>query len=178
MDGDRLAGVGLDDLRLAAALGHAMLDADLDLCGHGRRWLVSYGRPDATLDPCAFRTLVLTALRGCAVPFLDVEQIAFVGGLREIGGGVFEHHGLDGPERLIATWLPPASVEALLRDAPPEAGDDVEVRVTGDPELGVTVVTLAAAAAQPLRLDALAHWVAGVCLVEELVGVIARHAAR
>jgi hypothetical protein len=173
-----LATVGFDDLRLAAALGHAMLDADLELCGHGRRWLVSYGRPDATLDPCAFRTLVLTAARGCAAPFLDVEQIAFVGGLREIGGGVFEHHGLDGPERLVATRLAAASVEALLRDAPPEVSDDVGVKVVGDPELGVTVVTLAAAAALPLRLDAFAYWVAGVCLVEELVGVVARHAAR
>src|SRR5262245_52840651 len=162
MEGDRPVTVRLDDLRLAAALAHAMLDADLELCGHGRRWLVSYGRPDATLDPCAFRTLVLTALRGCAAPFLDVEQIAFVGGLREIGGGVFEHHGLDGPERLVATWLPAATVEALLVDAPPEAGDDVEVRVVGDLELGVTVVTLAAAAALPLRLDALAYRVAGV----------------
>jgi hypothetical protein len=173
----RPATVRLDDLRLAAALAHATLDADVELCGPGRHWLVSYGRPDATLDPCGFRTLVLAALRSCAVPFLTVEHVAFVGGLREIGGGVYEHHGLHGPERLVATRLPAPAVEALLADEPPDAGAEVEARIAGDTDLGVTVVTLTTGD-RPLRLDALAYWVAGVCMVEELMGVVAQHAAR
>ena len=42
---------GLEQLRLAAALAHAVPDGDVLLSGQGRRWLVSYQRPGATIDP-------------------------------------------------------------------------------------------------------------------------------
>ena len=59
------------------------------LSGRGRRWLVSYQRPGATIDPCGFRALVCSAMRGCRVPMLPVDTVDFVGRLQEIGGGVY-----------------------------------------------------------------------------------------
>ena len=146
--------VGLDRLRLAAALAHSTVDADVELAGPGRRWMVSYGRADAMVDPSAFRELVLAAVRGCPVPVLPAEDIRFVGGLREIGAGVCERLGEHGPERRFATFLSKARVHALLAGCSPDL-ESTTVRLQTDAALGVTVVTIAIApAACELHLDA------------------------
>lgn len=157
-----------DQLRMAAALAHSAPDADVVLTGPARRWLVSYRRSDATVDPCAFRQLVLAAWRGCRVGLLPVERVAFVGALRDIGGGVFERHGPRGPERRVATFLCPARVDALLAELP-DVGDALTAHVRGDDELGVTVVTLGwALGGRSHGLDVAAHRLTTACLVAEL----------
>ena len=165
--------ITLDQLRLAAALSHSAPDGDLELRGAGRRWLVSFRRPRATIDPCGFRQLVLATVRGCRVGLLPVEQVRFVGGLRDIGGGVYESSGPDGPRRRIATFLGAGAIEGTLREAPDDDGSIV-AQVGGDRELGVSVVTLSTARpGVDLLLDAVAQSVAAACMVEEVISPVA-----
>ena len=169
--------VELDDLRLAAALAHATADADLELVGPGRRCLVSYGRLDATIDPCGFRQLVLTTMQGGRVGLLPAEDVRLVGALREIGGGIHERMGPAGSERRFASFLPAEQVEAVLLGLP-DADDEVMAEVAADLELGVVVVTLTAM--HPVfehRLDVIAHRVVATLLVEELLTAAERESA-
>ena len=162
--------VAIEQLRLAAALAHRSPEADLELWSTDRRWVVSRGRLDAAVGPCSFRKIVLAAMRGNGEPLTHIERAQFVGGLREIGGGVYQRLGPRGSERCLATFLSAETVDALLRDGAAGWGDDVAASVHHDIELGVTVVTIVMASAQSdLRLDAVAHWVAATCLVEELI---------
>ena len=174
--------VELDDLRLAAALAHSAPDADLELTGSGRRWLVSYGRIDATVDPCGFRQLVLTTMHGGRVGLLPASDgVSFTGALRDIGGGLYERTGPDGTERRIGTFLAAEHVEALLAALPDRAGEivtDVTAHLAADVELGVVVVTLSAEhPALDHRLDVIAHRVAALLLVEELLIAAERESA-
>lgn len=163
--------VEIDHLRFAAALAHSCVDGELELVGAGRRWIVSFHRRCATVDPCGFRQLVLATARGCRVGLLPIDHLRFVGGLTDIGGGVYESCGDRGPQRRIATVLPPGQVEAILRDAPQEGA--LEAHVSGDLELGVTVLTLSAShPAVGLRIATVAQALAASCMVEELIAPI------
>ncbi|MGH9270212.1 MAG: hypothetical protein ACRDZ2_02965 [Ilumatobacteraceae bacterium] len=165
--------VTLDQLRVAAALAHGALDGDLELSGAGRRWLVSFRRSHATIDPCGFRQLVLATVRGCRVGLLPVERVRFIGGLRDIGGGVYESSGPAGAQRRIATFLGAGAVEATLRQSP-DSGGSIVAHVGGDRELGVSVLTLSAARpGVDLLLDAVAQSFAAACMVEELIAPFA-----
>jgi hypothetical protein len=162
----------LEPLRLAAALAHSSVDADVEVVSSRGRWLVSYRHPGAAIDPCALRQLVLAARRGCRSPLMPVASIAFVGALREIGGGVYERCGPNGPERRLATVLPGGAVRTLLEAVPDAA--DLTAHVSTDDELGVTVVTLGAAhPGRGPRLDLAAYQIASACLVEELLATSA-----
>ena len=84
-----------------------------------RRWLVSYRRTDATIDPCGFRQLVLAARAGRPTPLPPFEVVTFVGAMREIGGGITQRQSATGGlERHVATLLPAARVVAVLADLP------------------------------------------------------------
>lgn len=162
--------VQLRQLALAAALAHCAPDADMALHGPGRRWLVGFRRPGATIDPCGFRQLVLAAMRGCRVGLLPIERVDFVGGLRDIGGGIYQRQGDLGTERRIATPLPAEHVEAILAADLTDVGDTMTAHVQGDDELGATVVTIATAS--PVfdhHVDVVALRVAAACFVEELI---------
>ena len=168
--------VGLEQLRLAAALAHAVPDGDVLLSGQGRRWLVSYQRPGATIDPCGFRALVCSAMRGCRVPILPVDAVDFVGRLQEIGGGVYERGGAEGQEWWVATFALPPVVEVVLADLADE-GYGLSAHVIGDLDLGTSVVSISGAhPVLDLRASAMAHRVAAACMVEELLGAGDRQA--
>ena len=53
--------------------------------------------------------------------------------MRDIGGGVFESCGPDGPRRHIPTTLPADVLATLLGDVPDDGGA-LRVHVAGDPE--------------------------------------------
>lgn len=161
----------LHQIRLVAALAHSAPDADVELTGIGRRWLVGFGRPGATIDPCGFRHLVIAAMRGCPVGVLPVQRVEFVGAMREIGAGVFQRRGDHGTERRWATFLDAPRVESIVAaDDDAEAADALTARVSADEELGVTVVTIATThPAFEHRLDVAALRLATTCLVEELI---------
>jgi hypothetical protein len=169
--------VAIEQLRLAAALVHRSSGADLELWSEDRRFVVSRGRLDATLGPCSFRKIVLAAMRGNGEPLMHIERAQFVGGLREIGGGVYQRLGPSGSERRVAAFLSAAAVEALLSDGATEHDHDVAASVHHDHDLGVTVITITMSRApSDLRLDAVAHRVAATCLVEELIAFADRDA--
>ena len=166
----------LDQLRLAAALSHGAPDGDLELSGVGRRWLVSFRRPARDHRPVWLPAARAGHRRGCRVGLLPVEHVRFVGGVRDIGGGVYESSGPDGPQRRIATFLGAGVVEGTLREAPDDGGAIV-AQVGGDRELGVSVVTLSTARpGVDLLLDAVAQSVAAACMVEELIAPSRRRA--
>ena len=168
-DAPDAAPIGVEQLRLAAALAHSAPDVDVELVGAGRRWIVSYRRPCATVDPCGFRQLVLATARGCRVGLLPVTTVRFTFGLLDIGGGVYDASGLEGPMRRIATLLPGSAVEALLRDIP-DGGAAVEAHLCPDEELGTTVVTLSAPhATRGVGLDSVAQAVSASCMAMEVM---------
>jgi hypothetical protein len=162
--------IGIDRLRLLAALTHGTKDADVELGGGDRRWLISYGRPDATIDPCGFRQLVLAAKEGRRTLLPRVEVVTFVGALREIGGGVAQRRGPDGHEHHIATLLPATGVTAILAELP-EPAVDIRAAVRSDAELGASVVVLTSPVMDH-RVDVLASQVAARCMVEELLDTL------
>ena len=163
------ASVGVEQLRLAAALAHAAPDVDLELVGAGRRWIVSYRRPCATIDPCGFWQLVLATIRGCRVGLLPVTAVRFTFGLLDIGGGVYDASSAVVSARRIATLLPASDVEALLREIP-DGGAAVEAKICGDEELGTTVVTISARhASLGVGLDAIAEDVSASFMAMEVI---------
>jgi hypothetical protein len=162
--------VVLEQLRLAAALVHRAPGAELEIRADDRRWIVSRSHPDATFDPCNFRKVVLAAMRANGEPLARVDAVQFVGGLLDIGGGIYQRQGPHGSERRIATLLSVPQLDALLDRVGTEFGDDVVALVQRDPDLAVSVVVVRfAPPASPLRLDAAAHAIAAACLVEELI---------
>jgi hypothetical protein len=170
--------VDLDLLRLVSALAHSAPDADVELGGPGRRWVVSYRRPSAVIDPCGFRQLVLASMRGCQVGLLPAERVEFVGGMQDIGGGVFHRRADGGTERWVATYLCAGHVESILTAAHCDAGDGATAHVRGDDELGVTVVTIATADPRiDHRLDVIALSLASAFMVEELIQASDREAS-
>lgn len=163
------APIGVEQLRLAAALAHAAPDVDVELLGAGRRWIVSYRRPCATVDPCGFRQLVLATARGCRVGLQPVTSLRFTFGILDIGGGVYDASDAAVSARRIATLLPAGSVEALLHEVP-DGGPAVEAQVCGDEELGTTVVTISAPhGAVGVGLDAIAEAVSASCMALEVI---------
>jgi len=166
----------LAQLRLVGALAHSTADADVELHDPGRAWLVSHRRRDAALDPCGLRQVVLAAMRGSPRPVVPLGSVAFVGALRDIGGGVYERHGAGGPERRIATFLPVGPVEELVGGitAPP----GLTASVHADDDLGVAVITVVSP--HPVgagALDAVAVRVAARCMVGELIALQAWEAS-
>lgn len=150
----------------------------------GRRSRAVVGRPlfrgeqrpaRRALGPCSFRKVVLAALRGNGEPLMHIERAQFVGGLREIGGGIYQRLGPRGSERRLATFLTPATVEVLLRDC--------ATTTTTLPRRCITITSSVSPwsptmtrAPSDLRLDAVAHRVAATCLVEELIAFADRDA--
>jgi hypothetical protein len=144
----------LEQLRLAVGLVHAVPGAVLDLMtGHGP--IVTVGRhPSADLDPCAMRRVLLAG--GCPSrpqPVRWIRSAAVRGSLTDEGGGV--HRGTDG-RCWVGSLLGPGRVaelvDALDVETPDPVGSDpdgvgtdgIEVRITPDRELAVTLVAVGA----------------------------------
>ncbi|MDY7102442.1 MAG: hypothetical protein S0880_14765 [Actinomycetota bacterium] len=160
---------GPTELRIAAALVHAVPGACLLVVRHdGQVVRVSAGT-GADLDPCAFRSAVASAEAATADPAAEIAGLDFVGEVVDQGGGVYRSRAVAG-ERWFATLLCPERTRAELTDDPPGApADVVGAWLVGDRALAVTVVRISATAqvADPV-LDEVARWAAARCLVSEL----------
>lgn len=159
----------------AVALAHNVAGVELTLVTRRRALLV--GR-DASCDltPCELRQVaVMSALAGSAVP--PGVRAALVGGsLRDLGGGLFARHGLDGPsERWFTTEMCAEDLFAIAERCELDGVDEVACRVGSDLRLGVTTVCMHATgrpnatARSEHHLDAVARWLLDQCVVEELL---------
>lgn len=164
----------LEQVRLGAALVHAIPGAllSVETCWRDR---VTVGRHvSCDVDPCRFRNLV-AASRCPGRPDLarHVNRVELAGSVHDLGGGVLRtctRHGVE--QRWIATLLPPDVVVDWLVDQP--CGDAIEASVKPDADLGVTMVV--ASTADPLAtgmLEELGLSLAARVAVDELIGGLA-----
>ena len=138
----------------------------------GDRLVVAHHRNDATLDPCQLRTALGAPWQPGVPHFADVvNSIELVGGLLDIGGGLYQRtHPTGADERWFATPLDPDRIVAIVATCPLHLPDgSVGVRVCADSMLGVCAVCVAAGPGFGYRLDEAAHWLHAACLVDELI---------
>jgi hypothetical protein len=161
----------LEQVRLAAALVHAIPGAllSVETCWRER---VTVGRHvSCDLDPCRFRSLV-AASRCPGRPDLarHVDRVELAGSVRHLGGGVLRTcTGRGVEQRWVATLLAPDVVVDWLTDQ--SCGDAIEASVRPDAGLGVTLVV--ASTADPLAtgmLEELGLSLAARVAVDELIG--------
>lgn len=164
---------------MAVALAHSVPGARLHITlRDGTSVLVAAGCLGA-LTPCQFRSAVLEPARGSTL--LDaVAGVEVVGGLVDLGGGLYARGDLGGSERWFVTTLTPAAVGEALSDSPEGVPDDAfETLLRPDTELGAGAVGLRALhPAYAGRLDEVAHWALTRCLVAELIAGAAAVADR
>jgi hypothetical protein len=141
----------------------------------GRRLVVGHQLRDAATTPCELRAGLLQP-RVAGVPHVAdvIGSIELVGGLVDLGAGVHQRTSVDGgDERWFATTLPAPAIAAIAATCPPDVDHaDVELRVCADPDLGACAVRLSAPRTAGWRLDEVACWLHGRCLVEELLDVV------
>lgn len=135
---------GLTELRIAAALVHAVPGACLLVVRHDGG-LVRVSRDEhADLDPCAFRSMVAAAGPDRADPSEDVADLDLVGDVVDQGGGIYRSRS-HGGERWFATLLCPERTRAELSEDPPGVSADVAgAWLVADRALAVTVVRISA----------------------------------
>lgn len=167
-----VATIRLDDLRLAAALAHTVRGVTLEFSTDiGRDLVVAYHRLDAALDPCRLRHLVAATRRGEPAPLLErLTGVRVAHGAEDLGGGIFRSCHGEVEQRWIPTLVPHETVLEVLAACPIDPpGDALQVRVAVDTELAATTLCLTAAhRLWEWRLDELAVWAHGACLVAEL----------
>jgi len=190
------AAEALRQVRIAAAIAHALTGCRIELRGSGGR-RVEVGFEGSTLSPCALRqALVLAGESGDALARLvglppgPVEVCVRTGNSRgrHAGLGVYGFENAFGWGFIFATTLPPREVASVLDEALAELAEDPSpladqpLHLVDDPAIGVTVVFGAYPdLPQPQVADAaeaLALRVAEACLVAELIeestGALAR----
>ncbi len=166
-----------DQVRLAAAVAHAVIGSELRLrCTAGDVLVVSR-HPAADLSPGAFRQLV-AATTGAGAPIghgvsLRVDEMDVGGSIGRVGGGVLRSRTPSGHEvRWVASTLEWNSVRRLV-DAfgeEHEVTDALEATVAPDELLGVTLVRLTATTGPAaVEIDRVAAALSGSLLVEELL---------
>jgi len=184
----------LDQLRVAVALGHGAPGAELRLhLDTGETVTVGRG-PDAELEHCAMRRVVLAAVDRHPTGPPDVpgstpldrcaeRVVAFelTGSLQDLGGGVFCHVGATGEQRWLTTLLSPTHTASLLERLDGDTPSVFRARLCPDRDLGVTLVAIehddGGRFGDRGDLDAVAADVAAAIYVEELrLGLDAAHA--
>jgi hypothetical protein len=170
MHGDGAA----ESLRIAAALAHSIPGVTLELrCGNDDSLVVAYHRLDAHFDPCQFRRAVLAPSSvgiPCLVDALTGVELRF--GVDDLGAGLYGRTGDDGDERWFATTLGPDGVNEVFEHCDLDIAEQaMTARILPDSCLGVTVVCLTVnERSLAHRLDEVAAWSVGACLVAELTG--------
>lgn len=164
--------IGPARLRSAAALAHLVPGARLRLRGGEGAEIVVDRTPDADLDPCAFRQVVLHTCRAGSDRAHPVVDDVVVGGtLADVGGGlVVSRVRGEGSLHWLAVTAPAAALRAGLADCPFDGPDvEIEAVLRPDPELGVTVVRLTTSGSTEAAFgDRVARWVQGVGLAVEV----------
>lgn len=163
-----------EQLRLGVCLLHSLPGAVGVVCTRsGERHLVAHHRMDAALTPCQLRAgLLEPVVPGAPHLAAVVDTVECTGGAVDLGAGLFQRsHPAASDERWFATTLTADEVLGLVDQVPADLEHpDVSVRIAADVELGACTVCVSAAAGVGLRLDEIACWLHGQCLVAELIG--------
>ncbi len=160
-------------LRVAAALGHAIDGARLVATGATGERVVIGRQPDADLDPCAFRQVVIASACPQRVgPAERIVHVELTGAADDLGGGVVRTRDGSGHEqRWIASLLRPETVvEAIDRPVGVVGGGAATLTLAPDAALGVCLVVVSDTGhGADVALDEIAVRVAAACYREELV---------
>lgn len=160
------------NLLLAACLTHTLPNATLTLsCTGGQSLVVARSHPNAAMTPCELRQVVLDTSRVGRFDVLrQVTAWAIGGGVQHLGAGIYGPAHPAVVERSFATAIPATGVAALVERCPEDlVNDRTEVTIKADPELGACTVTVAPIDDSVTEVDRIALWLAGACMVEELL---------
>lgn len=162
-----------DRLRLSASLAHHVPSVKVALHRHRRAPLVVGFGPDADVDPCTIRQMLLarggpTQGTGTAL----ATKIEMWGCSTTAAGDVVRVRQDDQDQRWFATLLAPSLIHQLLQDleCEPQGGGVVSATLKPDPGLGVTSVCIAVV--HPMTeaaVDELAMAAYSTCVVHELI---------
>lgn len=164
----------MDAAKELVALAHVVDDAGIDVIMRDGRVLAfsrdaDLGRPTHT--PCALRVALLASLDAPGELLDDVADMRLTGSIRDAGGGLYHHAagGATGPWRFV-TSLAPTAIAELIDGCELDLPDDtMNARISGDPQLQVSVVSISANLATHVgQAQQVAQWCFAACLVEEL----------
>lgn len=166
----------LDAAKEVVALAHVVVDAGIDVVMRDGRVLAfsrdDHGRPTHT--PCALRVALLASLDAPGELLDDVTEMRVTGSLRDAGGGLYRRATDDGEQSwCFVTTLAPTAIADLIDHGDHgdlDLGDDsMNARISGDPQLQVSVVSISAnVATHEEQAQQVAQWCFASCLVEEL----------
>ncbi|MBI5087429.1 MAG: hypothetical protein HZB15_00765 [Actinobacteria bacterium] len=159
-------------LRIAAALAHCVPGVALELrCGNGDLLTVAYRRLDAQLDPCQLRRALVAPVAPGVPRLADaIVSAELRSGVDDLGAGVLRRVAGETEQRWFATTLGADAAAAVFDRCDLGLADGaMSARVLPDADLGVSVVCLTAThPSAARRLDEVAAWSVGACLVAEL----------
>jgi hypothetical protein len=160
-------------LLLATCLTHSLPTATMALrFADGGSLLISHRNPNASMTPCDFRQVVLdtSGVRSTFDVLRRVARWEIGGGVQHLGAGIYgAAHPADGT-RSFATAIPADGVLALTERCPDDvANDRVEVSIKPDQQLGACTVMVGSTGGEVGAADHVAFWLAGACMVEELI---------
>ncbi len=161
---------GHANVRLAVGLAHTVPGAELTVRRTDGGELVAANRPDADVDLCSLRRLVIGTV-GASTADRWIEVVRVGGSVAQTEDGLWASDGPE-PRRWFATMLRQERVIDLLREIDTaDIGDDgIEVVLKPDACLGLTAVAISADGPHLIdRLDELARRAHAACLVDELI---------
>ncbi|MEM9566204.1 MAG: hypothetical protein AAGA93_26525 [Actinomycetota bacterium] len=158
------------NVRLAVGLAHGVPGAELRIRRTDGGELVAANRPDADVDLCSLRRLVIGTV-GASTADRWIEVIGVGGSVTATDDGLWASNDAE-PRRWFATMLRQERVIDLLGEIDTaDIGDDgIEVVLKPDPCLGLTSIGVSAEGPHLVdRLDELARRANVACLVDELI---------
>ena len=169
----------LDAAKELVALAHVVVDAGVDVVMRDGRVLAfsrdDHGRPTHT--PCALRVALIASLDAPGELLDDVTEMRVTGSLRDAGGGLYRRTSEDGTGSwCFVTSMAPTAIAELIDHGDLDgdleldpADDSMNARISGDPQLQVSVVSISAnVATHEEQAQQVAQWCFASCLVEEL----------
>jgi hypothetical protein len=165
----------LDAAKELVALAHVVVDAGIDVVMRDER-VLAFSRDDdgrPTHTPCALRVALLASGDAHGELLDDVADMRLTGSLRDAGGGLYRRATDDGEQSwCFVTTLAPTAIAELIDHGDLDldlADDAMNARISGDPELQVSVVSISAnVATHEDQAQQVAQWCFASCLVEEL----------
>lgn len=168
--------VQLEAAKELVALAHVVPDTGVEVTMRNGR-VLSFSTAGtrcgpAPLTPCALRAALVGCLDEPAELLADIDRMELSGSLSDAGGGLYRGVAADGGQQwCFVTTLSPHEIAEVLDGSDLDLPDEtMNARVSGDPQLHVSVVSVSA---NHPSFDGeareVALWGFARCLVEELI---------